>query len=80
MRMWQDFLQEVPVVAFDAAAAGTYGPIRWSTRERKRDALDQLIAAHAVAMGVLLVTNNEADFASYPGLRVENGVNPVTRQ
>jgi tRNA(fMet)-specific endonuclease VapC len=41
-------------------------------RERRRDAFDRLIAAHAVAVGATLVTNNVADFQDYPGLRVEN--------
>jgi tRNA(fMet)-specific endonuclease VapC len=40
--------------------------------DRRRDALDRLIAAHAVSCGVVLVTNNEADFRDYPGLVVEN--------
>jgi len=59
---------------FDAPAAAAYGPIRLATRERTRDALDKLIAAHAVAVDAILVTNNTADFAVYPGLRVENWV------
>ncbi len=68
------FLQEVPAVPFEGAAAQAYGPVRLATRERKRDALDKLIAAHAVALGVTLVTNNLADFAGYPGLMLENWV------
>ena len=66
------FLEDVPVVAFDTDAARAYGPARFATRERKRDALDKLIAAHATALNVVLVTNNEADFSAYPGLSVEN--------
>ena len=31
-----------------------------------------LIAAHALSVGVTLVTNNEADFSGYPGLMVAN--------
>jgi tRNA(fMet)-specific endonuclease VapC len=34
--------------------------------------MDRLIAAHAVSTGLVLVTNNEADFKDYPGLVVEN--------
>ncbi|WP_254966435.1 type II toxin-antitoxin system VapC family toxin [Cyanobium sp. CH-040] len=68
------FLQEVPVAAFDAASARAYGLVRWATRERRRDALDKLIAAHALALGVTLVTNNPADFSAYPGLAIENWV------
>ena len=68
------FLEEIPVASFEMTAARAYGPARYATRERKRDALDKLIAAHAIALDVALVTNNEADFAAYPGLRVENWV------
>ena len=68
------FLQDVPVVPFEADAARAYGPARFATRERKRDALDKLIAAHATALGAVLVTNNETDFSAYPGLSVENWV------
>jgi len=67
-------LEDILVVPFDAKSAGAYGPIRLATRDRKRDALDKLIAAHAVALNVVLVTNNEADFLNYPGLRMENWV------
>lgn len=68
------FLEEIPVVPFDGSAARAYGPARLATRERKRDALDKLIAAHALALKVTLVTNNEADFTGFPGLRVDNWV------
>jgi len=69
------FIEDVPVAVFEATAARAYGPARFANRERSRDALDKLIAAHAVALGVTLVTNNEADFLTYPGLVVENWVN-----
>jgi tRNA(fMet)-specific endonuclease VapC len=45
-----------------------------ATGGRPRDALDKLIAAHATALDVVLVTNNQADFAPYPGLQTENWV------
>ena len=38
----------------------------------KKDHLDKLIAAHAVSLGLTLVTNNVKDFAKYPGLQIEN--------
>ncbi len=47
-------------------------PDRGDNVEGERDALDKLIAAKALALDVVLVTNTEADFAAYPGLRVEN--------
>ena len=68
-------VEDIKVVPFDAAAATAYGPIREATRERKKDHLDKLIAAHAVSLDVSLVTNNERDFIAYPGLRVENWLN-----
>lgn len=69
-------VEEIPVLAFDAPAGLAYGPIRLATRERKTDALDKLIAAHAVALGVTLVTNNVKDFAKYPGIVIENWLTP----
>ena len=65
-------LADIPVLAFDGDAATSYGIVRAAVRDRKRDALDRLIAAHAISLSVTLVTNNEADFKDYPGLVVEN--------
>jgi tRNA(fMet)-specific endonuclease VapC len=65
-------IQSIPVAAFEAGAALAYAPIRQATRDRKRDQLDKLIAAHAVALGVILVTNNVKDFAAYPGVELQN--------
>lgn len=67
-------IEDIPVAAFDRGAASAYGTIRMPTRDRKKDHLDKLIAAHAVSLEVVLVTNNERDFASYPGLTIENWV------
>lgn len=64
--------EDIPVAPFDRAAAIAYGPIRQATRDSKKDHLDKLIAAHAVALDVVLVTNNLKDFAKYPGLKAEN--------
>lgn len=67
-------IQRIPVLPFEIAAARHYGELRAAVRERRRDALDRMIAAHAVSIGSTLVTNNEADFADYPGLVLENWV------
>ena len=69
-----ELLDDIKVAPFDAQAAKAYGPIRAAYKGRNRDALDKLIASHAVALGVTLVTNNEADFMNCAGLRVENWV------
>lgn len=65
-------IEVVPVAPFDRAAGAAYAAIRKATRERKTDALDKLIGAHAVALEAAVVTNNESDFARYPGVVVEN--------
>ncbi len=68
------FLLEVPVAPFDGRAARVCGAVHWPNRERRRDALDKLIAAHALALDITLVTNNPRDFIPYAGLRIENWV------
>jgi len=62
------------VVPFDGKAARVYGAVRWANRERRRDALDKLIAAHALALDITLMTNNTRDFIPYAGLKIENWV------
>lgn len=71
------FVARVPVAAFDQHAAAAYGSIAAAIRDRRRDALDRLIAAHAISIGATLITNNEANFKDYPGLSVENWINPT---
>jgi tRNA(fMet)-specific endonuclease VapC len=70
----ESLLEDIMVAPFEAKAAKAYGPIRATYKDRNRDALDKLIASHAIALGVTLVTNNEADFVNYAGLPVENWV------
>ena len=67
-----NLIEDIPVAPFDAAAGQAYGPIRMATRESRKDHLDKLIAAHAVALGVTVVTNNTKDFSKYPGVITEN--------
>jgi len=62
----------IPVEPFGVMAARSYGEVRLATRARKQDHLDKLIAAHAIALNRVLVTNNVRDFMAYPGLRIEN--------
>ena len=62
----------VPVEPFDDLAAEQFGRLAAKVRDRRRDALDRMIAAHAIRLDAVLVTNNEADFTGFPPLRVEN--------
>jgi len=73
-RALQLLSRDISVLPFDEAAAERYGVQRAAVRDRRRDALDRLIAAHAASLGLTLITNNEADFRDYPGLLVENWV------
>ena len=61
------FVAAVPLVPFDEAAAREYARLPF-----KRARFDRLLAAHALSIGAIVVTSNEADFADVPGLKVEN--------
>jgi tRNA(fMet)-specific endonuclease VapC len=62
------------VASFDVAAAEVSGSLRaWlASQGTPIGPYDTLIAAHAHALGVTLVTNNTREFERVPGLRVEN--------
>ncbi|MES2338036.1 MAG: type II toxin-antitoxin system VapC family toxin [Pseudomonadota bacterium] len=55
------------VLPFDARAALAFRRVPF-----RRGRFDHLIAAHALALNLTLVTANDRDFADIPGLRVEN--------
>ncbi|MBP2276465.1 tRNA(fMet)-specific endonuclease VapC [Sphingomonas sp. PL20] len=61
------FVRVIPIIPFDDGAAREYARLPF-----KRARFDRLLAAHALSLGATIVTNNEADFADVPGLRVEN--------
>ncbi len=65
-------VEDIPVVPFDVRTGVAYGPMRLATRDSKKDHLDKMIAAHAVSLGVTVVTNKLKDFARYPGVLTEN--------
>lgn len=70
------FLSPLEVAAFDREATASYGGIRAALEKRGTPigAMDLLIAAHAVSIGVKLITNNKREFDRVPGLQVENWV------
>ena len=70
------FLAPLAVLPYDDMAAGRYGPMRafLESRGTPIGPLDTLIAAHAQALGYILVTNNEREFSRIPDLVVENWV------
>jgi tRNA(fMet)-specific endonuclease VapC len=68
------FLLPLEVAAFEVEAAVAYGRIR-ATLERAGTPigpLDNLIAAHALSLGVTLVTNNLREFECVPDLQIED--------
>lgn len=65
------FLEDIPVLPFDEAAGKAYGGLPFV-----RASYDRLIAAHALSLGLTVVTGNVGHFADLPDLRVENWVIP----
>lgn len=68
------FLTPLEILPFDAKAIWQYGELR-AHLERKGTpigGMDTLIAAHALALDAVLVTNNTREFERVPGLRLEN--------
>lgn len=70
------FLIPLTVLPFGATAASEYGTIRTYLQNNGTPIgpLDTLIAAHARAENMILVTNNVREFERVPGLEVENWV------
>ena len=65
-------LQDIPAMPFDDDAAKAYGQLARSNKRKRKQALDNLIAAQAISANVILVTNHEADFRGYAKLQLEN--------
>lgn len=68
----------VPILALPTSAAAKYGGLR-SHLEQKGTMIggnDLWIAAHALALGLTLVTNNTREFKRVPRLPLENWFTP----
>lgn len=66
---------DVVVMPFDDAAARVFGRIQAAAPSR-RNAYDRQIAAQAISLGLVVVTNNEKDFGAIPGIAIENWTMP----
>lgn len=77
-RAMDTFLQLLHRPAFDEKAATSYGVIRASLEARGTPIgpLDTLIAAHALSLNSIIVTNNVREFSRVPGLQVEDWTQP----
>ena len=70
----KDFLEYVDVIAWPGEAGPVYGRIRADLKKRGSPigGMDLLIAAHAVHLGALLVTENTEEFKRVPDLKIVN--------
>ncbi len=64
----------IPILPFEKEVAMHYARLRVDLKQKGTPigALDMLIAAHALSLGLTLVTNNTREFRRVQGLRVEN--------
>jgi len=71
-----NFVSRLEVLSYSPEAAAHYGDIRAGLEEAGSviGVNDLHIAGHARANGLIVVTNNEREFARVPGLRTENWV------
>lgn len=75
-RLIHAFVSDFPLVPLDAAAADTFGTVaaRLARGGTPIGPLDTLLAAHALSLGLTLVTNNARHFERVDGLRMESWV------
>ena len=74
----QRFFSGFPSLSFDDDAAAAYGTLRAAleTSGTPIGPNDLMIAAIALASGLVLVTHNSAEFSRVPGLQVEDWQHP----
>ena len=73
-RLIDTFIGAVAVLPFDQAAGDRFGPVAASLAARGTPigGFDTLIAAHALAADLTLITNNTKHFDRVDGLRTDN--------
>lgn len=69
-----EFLAPLEILPYDDMAAHEYGKVRAYLEKQGSPigSMDMLIAANALSLNCILVTNNESEFRRVPGLKVEN--------
>lgn len=70
------FLMPLEIIPYDDQAIWHYARLRQQLQSTGKTigSLDMLIAAHALSLGVTLVTNNTKEFERIEGLKLENWV------
>ena len=68
------FLAPLEILSYGDDAAPQYGRLRAFLENQGTPigSLDMLIAAHALSIGCILVTNNEKGFSRVPNLKINN--------
>lgn len=73
---WADVLAPYDVLSFDRAAAEHHARLRYALRHTPIGERDLLIAAIAIANGLIVVTQNTSEFGRVPDLVVEDWTRP----
>lgn len=70
------FLAPIEILSYGDDAAKQYGSLRAFLEKQGTPigSLDMLIAAHALSIDCILVTNNEKEFIRIPNLKIDNWV------
>jgi tRNA(fMet)-specific endonuclease VapC len=69
-----EFMTPLTVLPYDDTVAPVYGRVRAALEKQGTPIgpLDTMIAAHALSLGLTVVTDNEREFRRVSGLRVQN--------
>ena len=70
------FAAPLEILPYDDGAAQYYGDLRAGLEKKGTPigSLDMLIAAHALSIDCILITNNEKEFIRIPRLKIDNWV------
>ncbi|MCF1434387.1 PIN domain-containing protein [Agrobacterium vitis] len=79
-RLVEGVLERIAVIAYDDLAGRHYAEIRTTLEKQGTPigATDLFIAAHALSLDMVLVTNNTREFARVSGLKLENWLETAT--
>jgi tRNA(fMet)-specific endonuclease VapC len=75
----KEFLLRVEILPWDSNAANTYAHLRttFENKGKPLGTMDMLIAAHAVAIGAVLITNDQAFYNLKHHLNLQDWTKPI---
>ena len=81
MAALQKFLLALVLLPYDDEASRHYGRIRAQLENTGKPigSMDTMIAAHALSLDSIVVTNNTREFRRVPGLRIEDWSEQIDR-